>query len=441
MLYILAASFPAAAAEPAQRWTLQDAINTALRQNNLVKAAGYTAVAAAHGSAIARSRYYPGVFFEESFSISNAPTQTFMMKLDQGRFSQNDFLINNLNHPANHHDFKTSLTIQQPLYNPSNAPLREMAARDTELGALGLEAARQEIAFQTFRLYLEVQKAAAQQLAAEQSVSDARENMRLAKMRSETGVGLRSDELRSRTHLAAMEQLQITASNNLQLAQLQLANTLDLTEGTRADVTEQKTTINISRAEAELSRTAVSDRNDLQQSRAELSKSESAMKLARSAYLPSVSSFASYQMNSADTPLGSDNDAWLAGINLKWQIFDGFKRCAERDRATALTSAARETLNNRTRLSNYQITESYLRHAETGKRLEVARHALVDAEETVRLLSRRFENSLATMVELLDAQTALYQVRSNLVETEANYALAGGRIYYAAGIFLKEMLK
>jgi outer membrane protein TolC len=76
-----------------------------------------------------------------------------------------------------------------------------------------------------------------------------------------------------------------------------------------------------------------------------------------------------------------------------------------------------------------------------GKRLEVARHAQLDAEETVRLLGRRFENSLATMSELLDAQTALNQARSNLVENEGDYALAGGRVYYRAGIFLKEMLK
>jgi outer membrane protein TolC len=427
--------------EPVQRWSLKDAINTALMQNNQVKAAGYTAEAAKQGVVAARSRYYPGIFFEESFAVSNAPTQTFMMKLDQGRFDQNDFLINNLNHPSSHHDFKTALTIQQPLYNPGTAPVRKMAAKDAEIGVLGLESTRQDIAFQAFRLYLEVQKAGAQLTAMDQSVSDARENLRLAKVRSETGVGLRSDELRARTHLAAMEQLQITAQNNQQLAQLQLANTLGLTEGTRADISEQSTTLVISAPEAELFKSALTDRTDLQQSRAELDKAESAVQLARSAYLPTVSAFASYQMNSADTPLGADNDAWLAGINFKWQIFDGFKRCSERDRATALNSAARESLSHRTRLSNYQVTESYLRYAETGKRREVARHALVDAEETVRLLSRRFENSLATMVELLDAQTALYQVRANLVETETNYALAGGRIYYAAGIFLKEMLK
>ena len=443
-LCVLTATHPATAAttmEPAQRWTLKEAISTSLRQNNLIKAAGYNAEAASQGVAIANSRYYPGIAFEETFAASNAPTQTFMMKLDQGRFSQNDFLIDNLNHPAAHHDFKTALTIRQSLYNPSSAPLREIALKDADKGALELEALRQEIAFQVFRLYLEVQKATAQQAASEQAAGDARENLRLARVRNESGLGLRSDELRARTHLASIEQQHITARNNLSLAQLQLANTLGLSEGLRAEIAEPATTLAIGISEQDLVKTALNDRYDLQQSRVELGKAEAAMKLARSAYLPAVSAFASYQMNAKDAPLGRDNDAWLAGASLSWQIFDGFKRCHERDRAVANRSAAGEMLANQTRVSNYQITESYLRHTENAQRLEVARHALLDAEETVRLLTKRFENSLATMVELLDAQTALNQARANLVDTQANYALAGGRIYYSAGIFLKEIMK
>ena len=50
-------------------------------------------------------------------------------------------------------------------------------------------------------MYLEVQKAAAQLKAADKAVADARENMRLATVRTAAGTGLRSDELRSRTHL------------------------------------------------------------------------------------------------------------------------------------------------------------------------------------------------------------------------------------------------
>lgn len=432
---------PSFSAETVERLTLKEAIRTALMRNNLVKAAGYTADASERGIDIARSRYYPGIFFEETFAASNAPTQTFMMKLDQARFSQGDFQISNLNHPASHHNFKTALTLQQPIYDPATSPLRELAQKDADKGRLESNVIKQEIAFQTFRQYLEVQKATAQLSATEQALTDARENLRLANVRNEAGLGLRSDQLRARTHLAGVEQRHISVQNDLILAQLQLANFLGLPEGSRAEVSEPTIMLAVAASEQELTATARDERTDLQLSRTDLDKTESAGKLARSAYLPSLSAFASYQMDAKNSPLGNDNDAWIAGASLKWQLFDGFKRYGERRQAEAHHAAAREMLADRTRQSAYQVTESILRHKESGKRLEVARHAVADAEETVRLLSRRFENSLATMVELLDAQTALFQVRANLVETEVGYALAAGRVYHSAGIFLKEITK
>jgi outer membrane protein TolC len=45
------------------------------------------------------------------------------------------------------------------------------------------------------------------------------------------------------------------------------------------------------------------------------------------------------------------------------------------------------------------------------------------------------------MVEVLDAQTALNRARVNMVENETGYALATARIWYAAGVFLKEVMK
>jgi len=425
----------------ARRMALKEAVNTALEQNNLIKAAAFNADAAGMGIAITNSRYYPGIFFEEAFAASNSPTQTFMMKLDEGRFRQSDFEVSKLNNPSARNDFKTSLTLQQPLYDPATAPLHEMALKEAEKSALGLEEARQSTAFQVFRTYLEAQKASAQLTAAGQARIEARENMRLATVRSAAGVGLKSDELRARTHLAAMESHQITASNNLLLAQMRLAVVVGIKDPERIEPSETLSGFTGSMHEQELLASAFEKRSDLQQSRVQLEKSEAAVKLARNAYLPSAAAFASYQMNAEHNPFGNDNDAWMAGISLKWQLFDGFRRGREHDRANAGRSAAAETLEYSTREVAYQVRESLMRREEMEKRREVARHALLDAEETVRLLSRRFENSLSTLAELLDAQSALNQMRAGLIESEANCILASGQIYYTAGIFLKEMNK
>lgn len=424
-----------------QQLALKDAISMAMEKNNLIRAAGFSASAASSGIDVVTSRYYPSISFEETFTASNAPTQTFMMKLDQGRFTQNDFQISALNHPSGWRDFKTTLSLQQPLYVPSLSPLKEMAAKEAEKGVLALEAARQDVAFQVFRLFLEVQKSGARLTAADQAIADARENMRLASVRTAAGVGLRSDELRARTHQSQVEQQLISAHNNLTLAKMQLAMLIGQSEDQPFDISSLPDRLTVPILNEDLVRTAWEGRIDMKQSRTDLEKSEAAARVARSGYFPSVGAFASYQLDGKETPFGADNDAWMAGINLKWQLFEGFRSAHEHSRATADRSAAREMLESTATHVRYQLKESYLRREETGKRLEVARHALLDAEEAVRLITKRFENALATMAELLDAQNALNQTRADLVESEAGYLLAGGRVYYAAGTFLKEMLK
>lgn len=424
-----------------QPLTVKEAISRALDKNNLVRAAGFNAVAARQGVASTQSRYYPAISFEETLAASNSPTQTFMMKLDQSRFTSNDFQISNLNHPAAGHNFKTQFMLQQPLYQPSLAHLKTMAVKDAEKSEFELEAARQDIAFQTFRIYLDVQKAGARLTAADKSVGDARENLRLAQVRADSGVGLKSDQLRARTHLSVMEQRQISARNNLVLARMQLAMMIGAADDSEFDLSPDLESVTVQPLNDQSLRDAHAIRVDLKQSRTELEKSSAAVRLANSGYFPSLGAFASYQLNGRDAPFAADNDAWAAGVTLNWQLFDGFRSGSERKRALALRSAAQEMLESKLKDVSYQIRESHLRREEAGKRLESAAHARQDAEETVRLIARRFENELSTMVELLDAQTVLDQIRADLVETEADYALAGGRIQYMSGTFVKEMLK
>ena len=422
--------------------SLKDAIGMALENNNHIKAASFNSQAASQGIASANSRYLPVISFEEALVVSNSPTNAFMMKLDEGRFSPADFATpDGVNHPSARHDFKTVLSLQQPLFVPSLAPLKALAVKDAQKAELGLEAARQGVAFQVFQTYLEVQKSHAQLITVDKAVADARENMRLAVVRTAAGVGLKSDELRSRTHLSSVEQHQISAQNDLMLARMKLALLVGTSDDHIYEVDETTIGVTIPEMDDQTVSQALEARVEIKQSHADRDKSDAALGLATSEYLPAVGAFASYQLNAKDAPFTSDNDAWSAGISLKWNVFDGFRRYSERRRALAGQSAAREMLTSAEKDVTYQIKESYVRHHEAVKRLEVARHAVSDAEETVRLLTKRYENSLATMVELLDAQTALNQTRSNLVKSETDYALAGGRVYYMAGTFVKEMLK
>ena len=351
-------------------------------------------------------------------------------------------LINNLNSPEIQHDFRTALTVRVPIYDPATSPARDIAVASSDIQETRFTESKQQTAFKVFSRYLDVQKAESRLRAAEQAVTEAREHLRIAVVRNQNGVGLRSDELRARTQLSGSEQQCISANNNLTIARMELANLIGLKEGDTLGITDAKiTAVPLLHSPEELRASALENRTELQLARKEYEKADAALHLATSAYLPSLGGFASYQMNSRNTPFGADNDSWNAGVALTWQLFDGFKRYRERDRAIAEKSAAAELQEGARREAALRVRESILRSEEMSKRLEVAAHTLQDAEETVRLVNTRYENSLATMLELIDAQTELNRTRADLVDSEAHCALAHGFIYYTAGTFLKEMTK
>ena len=441
IICLLIASSSVAWAE-SYRLSLKEAITMAVEKNSLVRAAGFTAEAGRQGIDIITSRYYPAVSFNESFNASNSPTQTFMMKLDEGRFSQNDFLINNLNNPDTEHDFKTAVTVRQNIFDPSIAPAREIAGHESEIRGTRLVASKEETAFRVLKVYLDVQKAQARINAAEQAMGAARENLRLTEVRKQAGIGLRSDELRARTNLSANEQQLISAQNNFTIGKMQLADLIGLEENDSFDINETTiVAIPLPQQSKELVSEALANRTEVKLAQSEYEKAEAAVRLANSSYLPTVGAYASYQLNSNETPFSVDNNSWSAGVALNWELFDGFRRSSDGKKSAAEKAATLELRDHAKREASLRVRESYLRSTEMGKRFDVAKNALQDAEETVRLLTKRFENSMAIMIELLDAQTVLNQTRNELVESEANYALAKGYVYFTAGTFLKEITK
>lgn len=424
-----------------QRITLREALVLGIERNNLIRSSSFEADAAHAESSATTYHYLPRISLEERFSATNTPTQTFMMKLDQGRFTANDFQINNLNNPAVSTDFRTAITIEQPLFMPAAWARKAVAQHGAEQRRAVSEATRQQVAFLIFQQFLSVQRTLAARQAAEQSLAEARESMRLASVRKSAGMGLKSDELRAGTHLATLEQQVLTAIHAQTLARMHLALSIGEPVGTLVDAIGQPALAETKHTTSELIELAMQHRSDLHAARQGQQQAEASLKLARSAWLPSLGAVATWQMNDKNSPFGREHDSWMAGAAFSWNIFDRLQTWHGTAAAKASRAAAGELLEDTRRQIAFQVHQASLKQTEARKHLEVARATVAAAQETVRLVSRRFENSLATIVEMLDAQNALHNARATLVEYELSYALSIGQLYHVAGIFLKEALQ
>lgn len=424
----------AADAEPV---SLREAVNTALERNLLVQASRFEHEAAANRVSSSRSRYLPRIFFEERAAVTNSATRAFMMRLDEGRFS----LAGDLNHPDATTDFQSSVVLEQPLFDMKIGSAVAAAREEKTARGRSLERRMDTIVFQVYEAYLGVQRAAAQLGVAEEALDDTREHIHLAAVRSANGVGLKYDELRIRTYQAEVEQQKITAENDYHLARLRLGKVMGLDSGAMPEISETLTAFAVGMTLPGLEKTALDSRKDLEAQKAEVARGDAVVSSARGGYWPTVYGMASYQANDRDIPFGRDNDSWLVGATLRWELFDGMRRMNEVQSAQSERNAASSYLQNLRQDVAFEVREAMARRGEAEKRLEIARKALQETEEMVRLISRRFENALSTTVELLDAETALTRARAQLADNEANFALATAKVYHSSGLFRKEVMK
>ncbi|MGE5443290.1 MAG: TolC family protein [Ignavibacteriales bacterium] len=126
-------------------------------------------------------------------------------------------------------------------------------------------------------------------------------------------------------------------------------------------------------------------------------------------------------------------NVWSATLGLKWDIFDGG---IKRQEAGAIAQKAEALLNLRSDLVStiaLQVRQAWLDVEETHKRIEVAREAVAQAEENLKVANDRYRNWLGTNTEVLDAETLRTRSQSNYYNAVYDAVLATLRLHRVVG--------
>lgn len=424
-----------------QVFSLPDSIRYALKHNNELRAAESSVAAKKDDVGVARSNLLPRLFFEERYLRTNNPTYAFMAKLNQGRFTQQDFAIDSLNNPSPVDDYQTQFGFEQPLFVPKAWIGLDLSKREHEAGRIELARRKEGIAFQVCRAWLSVHTARAQLDVAEKGVADAREHHRIALLRYEADLGMVADTLRAGTALAEAKQRRITAEKQHNLARRMLGLLLGLTEP--VDVTGEIPDFEIRDREDYVKNSQ--DRRDVRSLQLRCENAEKSIRLSESDYLPSVGFGGGWQWNDPSHPLGGDGDSWQVMAFLRWNLFDGTRREYERSKARNQAREAREQLLGMKNAVAYGLYQAQLGLTEATANLELAKETLKTAEEGTRLVQMRYANAFSPIVDLLDTQVVLDRARAGLVARENEVRIAilnlgweSGTIFQDLGIEMEE---
>lgn len=433
-LFILHAACPAVAEEEVVV-SMRDAIRTAIDHNQSIKAMRSALAAKQEDIGIARSMLLPKIMFEEKYMRTTNPTYAFMAKLNQERFTQQDFAISALNDPDAVNDFQTAFSFEQPLLvRKANIGLA-MAKKEYEAANSEYQRKREEICLKVVRAFLMVQTARQYERLAEKGVEDAMEHLRIAQLRYKNGLGLYADTLRADTALKEAEQKMVTARKNFDVAKRGLGLVLGRSGAVDAAPEELAIPVHDLKYYTETSLS----RLDVKSMESRLENAKNNIRLARAGYLPTIGIGGSYQLDDHEAPLGSEGESWQLAAFLKWELFDGSKRSHERRKAVHQLAETAEYLDGLKKFVAFKVYEAYRGVEEAEENLQLAETALKTAEEGMRLVKIRYENSLTPIVDLLDSQVALDHARTTLTARRNDHQLAIVTLGYESGSILDEL--
>ena len=436
LLVIISAYFIQPGKTPAgELLPLRTAVEKALENNHEIAAFKNSLAANKEDIGIARSNLLPKLSLEERFLRTNNPTYVFMSKLNQGRFTMQDFAIDSLNDPAPESDFQTSLAVFQPL-------LAMQASIGIDLSETAYAAKKEEyfrkqeeIALQVAQTYLMAQMAEEYIHVAQKGVADASEHLRIARLSYENGLGLFADTLRAATAVTEAEQKLVSAEKNLKVTQ----RSLGLLLGLEHSINTTADDLDITLHDLNFYLESAATRRDIQSMQLHFENARNNLKLNEAAYIPTLGIGSSYQLNDEEVPFGSDGESWQVFALFKWELFDGSKRSHEKQKAHYQIAETREHLERLMDAASFQVFESFLGVEEAEKNAELAQSALATAEEGKRLVRIRYENSLSPLVDLLDAQMSLDQARTSVLMREKEQQLATLMLCFESGIILQEL--
>ena len=264
--------------------------------------------------------------------------------------------------------------------------------------------------------------------------------------RYDAGTVPRFNVLRAEVELANAKPRLIQAQNRFRVSKNVLTTLLglNLPPGTGEDIPLQLS----GRLEAEPYDIQLSDalmlaferRSELGSLRKGEALRQEDVKTARAGYKPSLEAFAGYDIHSSmfSNDLTDQFNGWLAGVQLNWNIFDGFQTRGKVKQAQALYERAGLELDDARRRIELDVRTAFSNFIEAREVLGSTTKVVEQAEEAVRLAQARNDAGTGTQLDVLSAQTALTDARTTQVQSLRDYEVARARLERAVGMNLPE---
>lgn len=417
----------------AEPLSMTEAIRIAVKQNPEITAASFQVEAFKSNSTKALSGFYPQVNFSETFNRTTNPMYAFGTKLNQEVITQADFDPRLLNNPDPINNFASDVSVSWSVFKGGRTKIGwEQSKLNLQTATLTLERTRQNVIAKTAKAYAGLVLSQKNIMVTQQALDTSKANLNMIRSRYNRGFVVKSDLLRAEVHIADLKQQQLLAQSRYKISEAMLNAAMG---SGKADSLNPVTPLTIG---ADITgtidswiATALSKRPEMENLRLEEIIAEKEVKKARAGHYPDIDLVGNYEINSEKFNDSANNYSF--GAVMRLNIFSGNRITEETRAAKSMLARIREMQKSMELGIQVQTRQAFLTAQSARERIRVAKIAVEQAEEGLRIVKNRYNNGLLTIVGLLDAELARQQARTNYFRALHDYKVARIELELAAG--------
>jgi len=397
------------AQDSTKQLSLFNAIVATLNNNKSIQLAQLDESIAASNYKQTSAIFLPQVGFSYTAMSTNNPLNAFGFKLQQKSITQNDFSPDLLNHPSWTSDFMTKLEVQQPIINMDMWYKRKAADKQIELYHYKTQRTKEYLTFEAQKAYMQLQLAYDAVKVLEEALETTKSVYTFTNNHYQQGLIQKSDVLNAQVRMASVESNLAKAKSNIGNASDQLSLLMGKPGGTIYKVSS----LSIEFAKMDTATKITSSRSDLLAMQKAIEATDLMIKSNKMSYLPKVNAFGSYQLNDKRM-LGFGANAYLAGVQLTWNIFSGNSIKNTINTQTLERNKLAEQLTDQKDQSQLELNKAYRDLADAQNDIQQQKIAVDQASEALTILQNRYQQGLVNTTDVLMAATQLSQQKFNL---------------------------
>lgn len=400
--------------------TLDEAIRLAQRNSpQAIQARG------SERNAAAARRAATGALFP---NLSLSAGRVIQLGGAQTRINQNGEQVAVASRPTN----STGLSLNTELFDGGREYFSLRAARATQEAAEASSITTQyNLALDVKRQYFAVLAAMEAIDAAHAQTEQAQAQLASSVAKVRAGVATRSDSLRGVIQVGNAQLAEITAANDLSVANAALSRLVGSTTPVTADPASVQEQFAVLPDSVVLASYAIQG-PAVAQAEANLAAAKQLRKAARGSYLPSLNMSYSRSGSGVDNQFGLGSDPFSyngrLSFSLSYPIFNGFTREEATVRADVAETNAEAQLRDARLAANQSLAEylGSLRSASARVRVQTA--SVNAAQEDVRVQQQRYNIGASTLLDLLNSQATLQQAQSALISARYDHRIARAQL-------------